>query len=1066
MQLRKFVLSCAVLLLIAVVAPISSTGQEITPDLYSGMRWRMIGPFRGGRAVAASGVRGRADLYYFGAVAGGVWKTTNGGQTWTPIFDSQPIASIGSLAVAPSDENLIYAGTGEASIRSDVSFGNGVYKSTDAGKTWQHIGLEDTRHVGRVLVDPKNANVVFVAALGHAYGPNPERGVFRSTDGGKTWKKVLYKDENTGGIDLAFDPADSRVVYATLWNAHRPPWSAYPPIQGPGAGLYKSTDDGDTWKQITGNGLPTAEWGRAGIATCAATVYVLLDTLDGKQGGLYRSDDRGGTWRQVSADKRTYGRQWYFGEVTTDPKNCEIVYVPNVSLYKSVDGGKTFNVLKGAPGGDDYHFLWIDPDNPRQMIVASDQGTQVSMDGGASWSSWFNQPTAQFYHVATDNQFPYYVYGAQQDSGTVATASRSDYGAITYRNWFSVGAGESGYIVPDPVDPSTVYGGSTYGRLYRFDKITGQSLDISPTAVEDWDTPITAKKLRFTWTSPLVFSPQDSHTIYFGSQYVLRSTDRGNSWQEISPDLTGCETARSPTGTNAGVRSPLSAKNEPVTVQNAESRCYGVVYTIAPSPLDANVIWAGTDNGKIWLTRDGGKTWRSVGVSSSEWLDDQALPGARSIALPHSSTSSLVPAWSKISIIEASRFGAGIAYVAIDRHRLDDNSPYIYRTGDFGESWRGITSGLPREIVLSDIEKRTVVYVGRDPRSKAIGPFVRAVREDPKRKGLLYAGTELGVYVSFDDGDHWQSLQLNLPVAPVHDLVVHDDDLVIATHGRSFWILDDLTPLRQITPALKNEGTHLFVPQPAMRVRSDVARDTPLPPETPMGQNPPAGAIIDYYLAQAAKQVTLEILDSSGKAVRKFSSSDPPAPAETVAFPRSWFGEPPVLQTTAGEHRFVWDLRYPAPPVLRHSYDLSAVWGVPLVGLPRGPLALPGEYQVRLDVDGKVLTQPLTVKLDPRLKVSAADLQKQVDLELQISAAMRQAYAVLQRQGKVPPPAQAQASTDTDPLSKTVSHLATLLDVLDTADAAPTQQSQEAWRELRAKLEHLLRVSIGAKPQN
>jgi photosystem II stability/assembly factor-like uncharacterized protein len=999
MSRRTFLPSLIFLAIAALLGAAAASAQNITPKLYSGMRWRMIGPFRGGRCLTAAGVRGQRDLYYFGAVGGGVWKTANGGQTWEPIFDSQPIASIGSLAVAPSDANIIYVGTGEAAIRSDISFGNGVYKSTDAGKTWIHIGLDDTRHIGRVLVDPRDPNIVFVAALGHAYGPNAERGVFRTTDGGRSWQKVLYKNENTGAIDLAFDPDNSKIVYATLWNAHRPPWSTYAPIQGVGSGLYKSTDGGNTWNQIKGNGLPVADWGRAGVATSKSVVYLLFDTLEGNEGGLYRSDDRGASWRRVSNDKRIFSRQWYFGQVTVDANNPDIVFVPNVALYQSSDGGKTFVALKGAPGGDDYHFLWLDPDNPARLITASDQGTVISVDGGKSWTSWMNEPTAQFYHVSTDNQFPYYVYGAQQDSGTVATSSRSDYGSITYRDWYSIGAGESGYIAPDPSDPNTVYGGSTYGRLFRFDKRTGQSQDISPTAVTSFGEEISQRKLRFTWTSPVVFSPQDPKTLYMGAQYVLRTTDRGNSWQPISPDLTGCSPS--------DVARPPSAGKEPVNTQNAAERCYGVVYTIAPSS-DARITWAGTDTGRIWLTRDGGKNWENVTPRN---LGD----------------------WSKISMLEVPAFDANTAYAAVDRHRLDDYAPHIYRTHGFGRDWEEVTTGIPATA------------------------FVHAVREDPKRKGLLYAGTETGVYVSFNYGDSWLPLQLNLPVAPVHDLVVHDDDLVIATHGRSFWILDDLTPLRQITPQLADDRAHLFAPQTAMRVRSDVAHDTPLPPEEPAGQNPPSGAILDYYLGAAVKEVSLEILDSSGKVVRRFSSADqtPSAPTN-VPIPSYWFVPPPKLETTAGEHRFVWDLRYPDPPSLRKNYDISAVYATGVHALPRGPLVLPGEYQVRLTVDGKTYTQPLTVKLDPRLKVSAAELQKQFDLEMQIAAAMQQAYAAMKQRGQIPTENHVQPPAKPDTLAGTLSRLTTLLEVVDTADAAPTQQAQEAWQELHAKLEQQL----------
>ncbi len=1006
--------------------------QSFDPGLYAGMRWRMIGPFRGGRALAVAGVPGQPNVYYFGAVGGGVWKTTDGGRVWKPIFDREPIASIGSIAIAPSDPNILYVGTGEADMRSDITFGDGVYKSTDGGETWTNVGLRDTRHIGRILVDPHDPNVVLVAALGHAYGPNPERGVFRSSDGGKTWQKVLYKDADTGAIDLCFDPGNSRVVYAALWQTRRPPWSTYPPLGGPGSGLYKSTDGGVTWRQLTGHGLPPGEWGRVGIAVAQANgrerVYAVIDARDG---GLYRSDDAGETWQHVGADRRIWGRGWYFGGVTLDPRNPDIVYVANVSLYRSTDGGQTFLALKGAPGGDDYHSLWIDPNDSQRMIVGSDQGATISVDAGATWSSWYNQPTAQFYHVATDNRFPYYVYGAQQDSGTAAVASRSDYGEITFRDWYSVGGGESGYIVPDPADPDIVYGGSTGGELFRFDKRTGQSQNISPTPAGGFGGDISRARYRFTWTFPIVFAPQDPHVLYVGSQCLLKTSDGGMSWQEISPDLTGAE--KNP---------PETVASGPLTTANAKARGYGVIYTIAPSSVTAGEIWVGTDTGLIHLTRDGGKTWSDV-----------TPPGLSD--------------WSKVSLIDASSHDPGTAYAAVDRHRLDDFQPYIYRTRDFGKTWARITEGIPAPA------------------------YVNAVREDPIRKGLLFAGTELGVYVSFDDGNHWHPLQLNLPVTPIRDLVIHGDDLVVATHGRSFWILDDISPLRQMDAQVAGSEVHLFRPATAVRVRRDVNTDTPLPPEVPAGQNPPTGAIFDYYLKSPPPgDVTLEIFDSRDKLVRKFSSAgQPQRGGPPPPFPEYWLRPPEPLTRNAGLNRFVWDLRYPKPPVLSHRYTIAAVYGQNTPSLPEGPLVLPGQYTAKLTVAGHSYSQPLTVKMDPRVASSLDDLAKQFDLEMKIADALSQddeAYtqvqglrtqlqalqerlvnriqlrAIVAQAGE--PDRQATAILGgSSPLAGRAPglaglnvRLAQIAIVVDSADHAPTTQAFAAFAEARKNLDAVL----------
>jgi photosystem II stability/assembly factor-like uncharacterized protein len=914
-----------ILFVIAIVASPVFAQQPIPDNYLSAMQWRCIGPHRGGRVLAVSGVRGQPSTFYFGSVGGGVWKTTDAGHTWAPIFDSQPVASIGALAVSTSNPEVIYVGSGEADMRSDISLGNGVYKSTDAGQTWTYLGLHDTRQIGRILIDPKNPNVVLVAALGHGFGPNTERGVFRSTDGGKSWTRVLYKDENTGAIDLAFDPDNSSTVYASLWNVHRVAWNAYPPFTGPGGGLYKSTDGGETWKQITGNGFPTGKVGRIGIdvphGQHGKRVYTLIDA--GDESGLYVSEDSGQSWKRVSIEPRILSRGWYFGEVRSDPKNPDVVYVSNVSLYKSLDGGKTFKALRGAPGGDDYHSLWIDPENPQRMISGVDQGTITTLNGGQTWSSWYNQPTAQFYHVAVDNQFPYMVYGAQQDSGTAAVLSRSDFGLITFRDWHPIGAGESGYILPDPVNPQIVYGGSTGGDLYRFDSKTGQVQDVSPTPAE------TGNKVahRYPWTTPLAFSFQAPHALYQSSQFLFRTADGGHSWKIISPDLT----------------LPPGEK---------EADAKGVIYTIAPSRLTAGTIWIGTDNGLVHLTRDEGKTWNEVSPKG-------------------------LPPWSMISLIDASPHHAATAYAAVDRHQMDDIRPYAYRTRDFGKTWTKITNGIPETT------------------------YIHAVREDPVRKGLLFAGTETGVFVSFNDGDDWQLLQLNLPNASVRDLMIKDNDLVVATHGRSFWILDNISPLRELNPQVANEAVHLFKPVTAIRVRKNEGRDTPLQPEVPAGKNPPAGAIIDYsFKSIPSGEVTLEILDAHGATVRKYSTNDQQrALDESQAFPTYWLRPPLPLSKKIGMNRFVWDLRYERPLTSRYGYTIGAAYGEDAILVPEGPLVSPGIYQVRLTAAGRSYTAPIEVKMDPRVKIAPLAFNQQLALEKQIIETMNQSFAIVRQIG-------------------------------------------------------------------
>jgi photosystem II stability/assembly factor-like uncharacterized protein len=908
----------------AFVVQISSAqAQSVTPrfddKFFQELRWRAIGPHRGGRALAVTGVRGQPELFYFGSVDGGVWRSNDAGRTWNPIFDSQSIGSIGAIAVAPSNPEVIYVGSGEADMRSNIAYGDGMYKSTDAGKSWTHIGLTDSRQIARILVDPADPNKVFVAVLGHAYGPNTERGVFRSKDGGATWQRILFHDENTGAVDLAFEPGDTSTIYAALLQTRRPPWNVYPPSKGPGSGLYRSSDGGDHWEPVTGHGLPAEEVGRMGIAFAPSIPKRIYLIVDAKVGGLYRSEDRGQNWQLMSQDARIWQRGWYFGEVSVDPKDADTVYLPNTTLYRSRDGGKTFAAFKGAPGGDDYHQLWIDPDEPNRMVLGSDQGTIVTLNGGETWSSWYNQPTGQMYHVSTDNRFPYWVYGAQQDSGSIATPSRGKYRALDVHDWRPIAAGdENGYIAPDPENPEVIYG----GFVTRQDLDNEQIQLMPPTLAHPGN-------YRRTWTLPLVFSPLDPRVLYFGSQVLFRTVDGGNSWQVISPDLT-----REDPGAPPNLDAP--------TIANAgKEKRRGVIYTLAPSYVRKGEIWAGTDDGLIQLTQDQGKTWSNV-------------------------TPSQITAWSKVTHIEASHSAAGTAYAAVDRHRLDDLHAYIYRTRNFGKNWELVSNGIPE------------------------GYFLNCVREDPAREGLLYAGTEKGVFVSFDDGDHWQPLQMNLPTTSIRDLVIHGNDLVIGTHGRSFWILDDIAPLRQITAEMAQSTSWLFQPATAYRVRPGTDQGTPVPFDEPHADNPPDGAVLDYYVKETlSTPVQLEIFDSAGVLVRHYASDDvlPKTKAEDTQFPLYWVPEPEPISTKSGAHRFIWDLHYAFPADVHASF-----YG------PKPPLALPGKYTVKLTVNGRSQSQPLVLKMDPRIKTSQADLEKMFRAESRVaknladlSTAMKQA---------------------------------------------------------------------------
>ncbi|HWU78115.1 MAG TPA: hypothetical protein VN043_16575 [Rhodanobacter sp.] len=920
MHLRRCVAVLALGLATALTAH-----ATVDPLLYQSLSWRSIGPFRGGRVLTVAGIPGDSRHFYFGAVDGGVWATADAGRTWQPIFDSGNVGSIGALALAPSDPKTIYVGSGEADMRSDIAHGNGMYKSVDGGAHWSHIGLDDTRQIASVLVDPRDPNVVFAAALGHAYGPNAERGVFRSTDGGAHWSKVLFKDDNTGAIDLAFKPGDPNTIYAALWQTRRPPWNVYPPSSGPGSGMYVSHDGGSHWHQVQGNGFP-AHPGRIGIALAPSQpgrVYALVDAAGG-EGGLYRSDDGGAHWNHVTGDQRIWQRGWYFCRLTVDPKNADRVYVMNTVVLRSDDGGKQFIALKGDPTGDDFHQLWIDPTNPDRQILGVDQGTLITLNGGKTWSSWLNQPTAQIYHVSTDNQFPYWVYGAQQDSGAVSLPSRGHSGdGITMEQFHEVTAGgESGMIAPDPDDHDIVYG----DKVDKLDVRTHQTRNIDPTLAYP------AAHYRGAWTLPLTFSKRGTKTLYFANQRLFRTTDGGDHWAPISPDLT-----REDAGTPATL-DPVTAADD-----NHVSKRRGVIYSIAPSPLNAGALWVGTDDGLVWRTDDGGAHWRQV-------------------------TPKALTPWSKIAGIELSPFDAKVAYLAVDRHRLDDDTPYIYRTSDGGDSWQRIDSGIPRN------------------------SFVNVVRADPQRKGLLYAGTERGMYVSFDDGAQWQSLQQNLPMTSVRDIALHGNDVVLATHGRGFWIMDDASALRQVADVRANAVT-LFKPADAYRVRPAGFTGTPLPKDEPMSANPPDGAYIDYVLPSAVKgPVTLDVLDAQGHTVRSYSSNDkkPMLDPAKLPFAPEWVPQPPRLLATAGMHRFVWDLHYTAPAGIESEQ-----------GPAQGVWVPPGSFSVVLHVDGRSYRQPLQLLPDPRVKVSVAAMQREFVLARKVEQAQVRSAATSAEAGKL-----------------------------------------------------------------
>ena len=988
----------------ALIAILAVSTSAFAADLFSELHWRAIGPIRGGRTRAAAGVPSQPNVFYIGAVNGGVFKTTDYGRTWNPIFDSQPTASIGAIAVAPSNPNIIYAGSGEGLQRPDLSTGDGIYKSTDAGKTWTHLGLRDGQQIPRIVVDPRNPDRLIVAVLGHPYGPNEERGIFRSVNGGQTFEKVLYKDENTGASDVEMDPSDAQTVYACLWESRQGPWenAAW---HGTNGGIFKSTDGGTTWRPLT-KGLPADGVVQAYLRVAPSNRNRLIASVGGEHSaGVYRSDDAGENWFQVTSDPRLTTRIEE-SLPAIDPKNADTVYIMTIVTWKSTDGGRTWNGFRGAPGGDDYQNMWINPLNPDIILLVSDQGAIVTVNAGATWSSWYNQPTAQMYHVSADNAFPYRLCGGQQESGSACVSSRGADGQITFREWHPVSAEEYAYVAADPLNPDMIYGAARAG-VTVYDRRTGQVHNISP-------LPIHPADFRVLRTSPLMFSPVDPHLLYYAANTVWKTPDGGRTWNKISPDLTR-KTWDQPASIGKYKDSPTAKPSQ-----------RGVIYTLGLSPLDVNRIWAGTDDGLIHLTTDGGLHWKDV-------------------------TPPVLKPFQKVSIIDAGHFEAGTAYAAVNTLRLDDMNPHIYRTHDGGKTWTEIVNGI------------------------AAGAAADVVREDPKRKGLLYAGTEREVYVSFDDGDNWQSLRQNMPATSVRDLIVKDDDLAVATHGRGFWILDDITALRQLTPAVTNSPAFLFAPQTAIRIRWNMNEDTPLPPDEPAGANPPDGAVIDYYLGpQASGVAKIEILDSAGTKVREYSSDDQPDPADPqLAVPTYWVRPARTLANTPGLHRFLWDMHYTPLPRTGDELPISAIVH-DTVFAPNSPWVMPGVYTVRLTVGGKSFTQQLNVKTDPRVHTSVVaqgvlSLAIYKDLQ-QASAALTQVRELRGRIARVSQPAALVAALgkkvqtlegdaeSRDTLKGVSTTLTALLQAIQYADVPPTAAQTAAVTARRAALAKVLQT--------
>ncbi len=1004
-------------------APAKKAVAQFDTSLYRALKWRNIGPYRGGRVTAVAGVPGQPLVAYMGATGGGVWKTIDGGLTWKNISDGWfKTGSVGAIAVAPSDPNVIYVGMGERCVRGNFSHGDGVYKSEDAGKTWKHIGLSDSRQIGKILVHPKDPNLVYVAVLGHVFGPNEERGVYRSKDGGKTWEKILYVDNKTGAVDLSMDPNNPRVIFAAFWQVSRTPWGLY--SGGPGSGLYKTTDGGDTWKKIT-KGMPEGPLGKIGVSVSPADPNIVYAIIEAKEGGVFRSNDGGETWRRVNKDRSLRQRAWYYTHIYADPKNPETVYVLNVQFHKSMDGGRTFKTIR-TPHGDN-HDLWIDPDDPNHMVEGNDGGANVTFNGGKTWTEQDNQPTGQFYRVITDNQFPYRVYGAQQDNSTVSIASRTTGWGIGWKDWYAVGGCESGYIAPRPDDPNIVFAGCYGGTMTRYDHRTKQTINISvwPDNPMGWGA--ADLKYRFQWNFPILISPHDPNVLYAAANVLFKSTDEGMSWTPISPDLTTND--KSKQGPSGG----------PITHDNTSVEYYCTIFAVVESPHEKGVIWVGTDDGLVHITKDGGKTWTEI-------------------------TPKNMPKWSLINSIEVSPHDPATAYLAVTRYKLDDFRPYIYKTDNYGKSWKLLTDGK-NGIPADD--------------------FVRVVREDPKRKGLLYAGTETGVYVSFDDGKHWQTLQLNLPHVPITDMQVKNDDLVISTQGRAFWILDDLTPLHQLTDEVAKADMYLFKPRKTVRMRGFGGFRIP----TNVGENPPNGVMVFYYLKEKPEgEIKLEFLDADGNVIRTFKSKKKKEGQPEDVFARFFGrGREPNVSKEKGMNRFVWDMRYPGASRVKGA----VLWAAEL----RGPVAVPGKYKVRLTVGDQSMEQEFEIVKNPNLKdVTQEDLQAQFDLLMKIrdritdahdavnqirdikkqvndlakrvqatdngEAVAKAAKALVKKLSAIEEEIlQVKSKSRQDPLNfpiKLNNKLASLARVVGSADARPTKQSYDVFNELSAQLDKQL----------